>query len=247
MHYCVQHEGPGVRARAPWSPPPARTLLHSPAATFRLPVHSLNEEPHVLKIGLTGNIASGKSSVARVWEELGATVIDADKLARQAVEPGTPALEAIAEEWGEKVLDEQGGLDRAALREIVFRDPKARARLEEIVHPAVRALRDEEYRRAEEQGDGIVVADIPLLFEAGLVGEFDVVVLVDAPEEVRQERLVRDRALDPEEARSMIAAQMPSELKRARADIVIENTGTLTELNERARDVWRQLQERAGA
>ncbi len=200
----------------------------------------------MLKAGLTGNIASGKSSVARVWETLGATVIDADVLARRAVEPGTPALQAIVQEWGTGVLDEQGGLDRGVLREIVFRDPQARERLEEIVHPAVRALRDEEYRRLEQRGEKIVVADIPLLFEAGLVGEFDLVVLVDAPAEARQERLVRGRGLDPEEARRMIAAQMPAELKHARADIVIENTGSLAELEERAREVWREIEMRAG-
>jgi dephospho-CoA kinase len=199
----------------------------------------------VLKVGLTGNIASGKSSVARLWQQLGATVIDADLLARQAVEPGTPALEAITQEWGSRMRDEQGALDRAALREIVFRDPDARERLEQIVHPAVRALRDAEYRDAEERGERIVVADIPLLFEAGLVGEFDVVVLVDAPEAVREERLVRDRGLEREEARRMIAAQMPSELKRARANLVIENSGTRDELEARAREAWQALLERA--
>ncbi|MBA2245539.1 MAG: dephospho-CoA kinase [Gemmatimonadetes bacterium] len=199
----------------------------------------------MLKVGLTGNIASGKSSVARLWQQLGATVIDADLLARQAVEPGTPALEAITQEWGSRMRDEQGALDRAALREIVFRDPDARERLEQIVHPAVRALRDAEYRDAEERGERIVVADIPLLFEAGLVGEFDVVVLVDAPEAVREERLVRDRGLEREEARRMIAAQMPSELKRARANLVIENRGTRDELEARAREAWQALLERA--
>ncbi|MDQ3605585.1 MAG: dephospho-CoA kinase [Gemmatimonadota bacterium] len=199
----------------------------------------------MLKVGLTGNIASGKSSVARLWQQLGATVIDADLLARQAVEPGTPALEAITQEWGSRMRDEQGALDRAALREIVFRDPDARERLEQIVHPAVRALRDAEYRDAEERGERIVVADIPLLFEAGLVGEFDVVVLVDAPEAVREERLVRDRGLEREEARRMIAAQMPSELKRARANLVIENSGTRDELEARAREAWQALLERA--
>ncbi|CAN5907561.1 dephospho-CoA kinase [soil metagenome] len=199
----------------------------------------------MLKVGLTGNIASGKSSVARLWQQLGATVIDADLLARQAVEPGTPALEAITQEWGSRMRDEQGALDRAALREIVFRDPDARERLEQIVHPAVRALRDAEYRDAEERGERIVVADIPLLFEAGLVGEFDVVVLVDAPEAVREERLVRDRGLEREEARRMIAAQMPSELKRARANLVIENRGTRDELEAWAREAWQALLERA--
>ena len=199
----------------------------------------------MLKVGLTGNIAAGKSTVARIWRSLDATVVDADLLARQAVEPGTPALALIAEEWGDAVVEAGGGLDRAALRRIVFADPGARERLEEIVHPAVAALRDDAYRAAEERGERVVVADIPLLFEAGLVDDFDAVVLVDAPEEVRLARLVGDRGMDPAEARQMIAAQMPSELKQARADYVIPNTGGLLELERRAREVWNELQRRA--
>ena len=199
----------------------------------------------MLKVGLTGNIAAGKSAVADVWRSLGATVIDADELARRAVDPGTPAHAAIAAEWGEEVVEPDGGLDRAALRRIVFADPDARERLEEIVHPAVADLRSEEYREAEERGERVVVADIPLLFEVGMVDEFDVVVLVDAPEETRLMRLVGDRGLDADEARRMMAAQMPSELKRARADVVIENTGSLGDLERRAREVWEELQRRA--
>lgn len=199
----------------------------------------------MLRVGLTGNIAAGKSTVADVWRRLGATVVDADQLARRAVEPGTPALAAIARAWPEVVGD--GGLDRAALRGIAFADPAARARLEEIVHPAVAALRDEAYREARSRGERLAVADVPLLFEAGLADEFDVVVLVDAPEEVRLRRLVRDRGLDEAEARRMIAAQMPSELKHARADHVLPNTGTLGDLEDRARALWRRLEEQAAA
>jgi dephospho-CoA kinase len=201
----------------------------------------------MLKVGLTGNIAAGKSTVADVWRGLGATVIDADELARRAVDPGTPALDAITREWGTEVVDAGGELDRAALRRIVFSDPEARERLEQIVHPAVAGLRDELYREAEARGERLVVADIPLLFEVGLVDEFDVVVLVDAPEEARLVRLVGDRAMDPEDARRMIAAQMPAELKRARADFVIVNTGTLGEVRRRAREVWDALRRRAEA
>jgi dephospho-CoA kinase len=198
----------------------------------------------VLRVGLTGNIAAGKSTVAEVWRRMGATVADADELARRAVEPGSPALAAIAEAWGPAVV-RGGELDRAALRRIVFANPDARARLEAIVHPAVAALRDDVYREAEARGETVAVADIPLLFEAGLAEDFDVVVLVEAPEEVRLERLVRDRGLDPEEARRMIAAQMPSELKHARADHVIPNTGTTGDLEDRARTLWRTLAARA--
>jgi dephospho-CoA kinase len=195
----------------------------------------------VLKVGLTGNIASGKSSVARVWERLGAWIIDADQLAREAVEPGTDALRHIVDEWGTEVLDQTGALNRAALRDIVFHDPEARSRLEAIVHPAVGALRDQEYRRALDAGAPLVVADIPLLFEVGMEDEFDAVVLVDAPEPVRHERLVRDRGLTSDDAQRMIAAQMPAEKKRERADIVIPNMGSFTELEEHAQSVWRQL------
>lgn len=199
----------------------------------------------MLKVGLTGNIAAGKSTVAKTWQDLGGTVVDADQLAREAVEPGTPALREIGRVWGSSVLDSSGTLDRAALRRIVFSDPEARARLEAIVHPAVSALREREYIRARARGERIVVADIPLLFEVGLENEFDVVVLVDAPESVREERLVRDRGLSSEEARRMIAAQMPSATKRPRADYVIENTGTPEEMRRRAADVWGELQLRA--
>jgi dephospho-CoA kinase len=201
----------------------------------------------MLKVGLTGNIAAGKSTVASAWRELGATVIDADELSRQAVEPGTPAHAAIAAEWGTWVLEEGGALDRAALRQIVFADPDARARLESIVHPAVAALRDESYRQADERGQPLVVADVPLLFEVGIADEFDVVVLVDAPEETRLMRLVGDRGLEPDEARRIMAAQMPAELKRARADVVIENTRSLADLQRRAREVWEGLVRRAEA
>ena len=200
----------------------------------------------MLKVGLTGNIAAGKSAVSAVWRELGATVIDADVLARRVVEPGMPAHAAIAREWGDDVLENDGALDRAALRRIVFADPEARERLESIVHPAIRALREEHYQEAQERGERVVVADIPLLFEVGLADEFDVVVLVDAPEETRLMRLVGDRGIAPDEARRMIAAQIPAELKRARAVVVIANVGSLADLERRAREVWDDLQRRAG-
>lgn len=200
----------------------------------------------MLKVGLTGNVASGKSTVARIWRSLGAPIIDADELARRAVEPGSPALAEIVHRWGPQVLGPSGDLDRTVLRRIVFTDPAEREQLESIIHPAVAALRDEAYRLHASRGEPVVVADIPLLFEAGLQDQFDVIVLVDAPETVRLERMVRDRGMDPEEARSVIRAQMPAELKRARADRVIENTGTLPELGNRAIMVWRELRALAG-
>jgi dephospho-CoA kinase len=200
----------------------------------------------LLNVGLTGNIASGKSTVARVWEALGATVVDADKLARRAVERGTLGLARIEAEWGTGVLTPQGELDRAKLREIVFRDPAAKARLEAIVHPEVARLRDAAYREAEARGERLVVADVPLLFEVGLEDEFDVVVLVEAPEELRIERLVRDRGLETEAAQRMIAAQMPNEQKRGRAHVVITNTGAVADVEAQAGEVWKRLEEQAG-
>ena len=199
----------------------------------------------MLKVGLTGNIASGKSAVAEVWRSLGANVVDADELARRAVEPGSEGLRRIVERWGERVLDPSGALDRAALRDIVFRDPEARAELEAIIHPRVAALRDEEVAAVERAGERIVVADIPLLFEVGLDDEFDLVVLVDASPSLRRERIVRQRGLSPAEAERMIAAQMPSHDKRPRADIIIDNDASLDELRSRAREVWERIRTRA--
>jgi len=199
----------------------------------------------VLKVGLTGNVASGKSSVARVWRGLGANVVDADLLARDAVAPGTPGLRRIAEAWGEEILDADGALDRAAMREIVFRDERARQRLEAIVHPEVARLRDEAFAAAEREGAPVVVADVPLLFEAGLADEFDVVVLVDAPESLRLERMVGDRGLDGAAARRIIAAQMPAERKRDRADLVIDNAGSVESLESAAREAWVWIQRRS--
>jgi len=196
----------------------------------------------VLVVGLTGNIASGKSTVARLLSERGATIIDADILARRTVDPGTPAHAAIVARWGTSVVSADGTVDREALRRIVFKTPDELEALNDIVHPHVRALRDELIEQARERGDQIVVCDIPLLFERGLVEEFDRIVLVDAPREVRLERLVRERKLEHADAMDMITAQMPSELKRARANYVIDNTSTLQVLSERVEEMWSALQ-----
>lgn len=199
----------------------------------------------MLKIALTGNIAAGKSTVAEMWRDLGATVIEADELARRAVEPGTSALRRIVETWGPGILLPSGELDRAALRDIVFRDAAERARLEAIVHPEVYRLREIELERAEREGADLVVSDIPLLFEVGLEPKFDVVVLVDAPATVRKDRLTKLRGIDPLEADRMIASQLPSEVKRPKADFIIDNVGTLDDLRAEARRVWSILAARA--
>jgi len=199
------------------------------------------------KVALTGNIASGKSAVARVWKESGARVVEADALARMAVVPGSPGLQRIVERWGDTVLQPSGELDRGALRAVIFRDPEERRVLESIVHPEVSRLRDEACREAEAAGASLIVADIPLLFEVGLEGDFDTVVLVDAPEDLRLERLVRDRGLAPEEARRMIDSQWPSQPKRAAADFVIDNAGSLATLEDLAREVWADLNARVAS
>jgi dephospho-CoA kinase len=195
----------------------------------------------MILIGLTGNIASGKSEVARMLAERGATLIDADVLAREAVEPDTQALKDIVKRWGKDVLKSDGSLDRGALRQIVFADQSELDALNRIVHPGVTRLRDREIAKARERGDDLVVCVIPLLFERNLVEEFDAIVLVDAPRPVRLERLVRTRGLDETDAMNMIVSQMPAELKRARADYVIENSGSLEDLERDVDELWSSL------
>lgn len=195
----------------------------------------------MLLIALTGNVASGKTEVARIFADLGATVIDADELAREAVVPGSTALQAIVARWGDRVLNTDGTLNRAALRAIVFANERDRADLNAIVHPEVRRLRDQLVREARTRGDTVVVSAIPLLYETGMEGEFDRVILVDAPEEVRRSRLVRRRGLSEAEARRMMAAQMPPADKRHRADVVIENDADLKALRRAVERVWKDL------
>ncbi len=192
----------------------------------------------MLVVGLTGNIGSGKSTVAGILEARGVPLIDADLLAREAVAPGAPALAAIAERFGRSVLTPAGALDRAALRAIVFANPADRASLDAIVHPAVKALRDARLADLRARRAPVVVCDIPLLFETGLDREVDVTVLVDAPLDVRLARILRNRGLSRDEALAMAAAQLPAEDKRARADYVIENDGSIEELRERVNAVW---------
>jgi dephospho-CoA kinase len=201
----------------------------------------------MLLVGLTGNIASGKSTVARLFSERGATVIDSDVLARRAVEVGTPAYEEIVKRWGKDVLSSDGNLDRAALRHRVFKSQEELEELNSIVHPEVNRLRQRLVEEARRRGDRVVVCDIPLLFERRLADEFDRIVLVDAPRPTRLERLVRERGLRETEAMDMIAAQMPAELKRARADFVIDNTATLVSLESRVSEVWTALEQEARA
>jgi dephospho-CoA kinase len=192
-------------------------------------------------IGLTGNIASGKSTVAELFADRGATIIDADVLAREAVMKGSPALELIVARWGRQILDADGNLDRAALRHRVFEDQSELDALNAIVHPEVGRRRAEEVAAARTRGDRVVVCVIPLLFERHLADDFDTIVLVDAPRTIRLERIVRDRGIDEAEAMKMIAAQMPADLKRARADYVIENAGSREDVEAEVDRVWQEI------
>ena len=199
----------------------------------------------MLLVGLTGNIAGGKTEVSKLLGDLGATIIDSDVLAREVVEPGTPALEAIVRNWGSSVLAPDGTLDREALRNNVFQDPDELQELNEIVHPEIEKRRDAAIAEARERGDSVVVCVIPLLFEKHMVEDFDKVVLVDAPRPLRFERLQKKRGIEEAEALRMIAAQMPAELKKARADYCIDNTSSMEDLRKQVEALWEDLQREA--
>ncbi|WP_120519932.1 dephospho-CoA kinase [Arthrobacter celericrescens] len=190
----------------------------------------------MLKIGLTGGIASGKSLVAQRFRELGAVLVDADVIAREVVEPGTEGLRRIVDAFGPDIVDPDGGLDRARLGGIVFADPARREVLNGIVHPLVRA-RAAELLEAASPGD-IVVQDIPLLVETGQGSSFHLVVVVDAPEELRVERMTGRRGMAEAEARSRIAAQATREERLAAADVVLENAGTREDIVARVDRLW---------
>lgn len=198
----------------------------------------------MLRVGLTGGIGSGKSEVARRLASCGAVLIDADVLAREVVASGTAGFARVVAEFGAGVVRD-GALDRAALARLVFADPAARRRLEAIVHPVVRA-RTEEIAAAAPAG-AVVVNDVPLLVESGLQRTFDVVVVVDVPPRVQRERLVRLRGMDPAEADARIAAQASRADRLAAADLVVDNSGTLDELDHRVRTIWADLHARAGS
>ena len=199
----------------------------------------------MIKVALTGNVASGKSTVAGIWSDAGIPVIRADDLAREVVAAGSGGLATVVEEFGEDVLREDGTLDRIRLRNRIFRDSGARVRLERILHPLIGRLRDDWVDRQEEQGISLVVAEIPLLYEAGLERDYDIVVLVVAPREERLRRLREDRGFDDEEASRMMAAQIPAAEKLRKADFVLENGGPREELEIRSLALLDLLRARA--
>jgi dephospho-CoA kinase len=194
-----------------------------------------------MRVGLTGGIASGKSTVSTMLSELGATVIDADQLAREVVASGTPGLARVVAALGAEVLGPDGELDRPAVGRIVFADEAKRKVLEGIVHPLV-FERYAELEQAAPEG-AVVVHDIPLLAESGRADTFDAVIVVEAPAEVQVERMLRDRGWSREDAQARIAAQATPEQRRAIATHVIENTGTLEDLRRRVAEVFEELLE----
>jgi dephospho-CoA kinase len=193
--------------------------------------------PDVLRIGLTGGIGSGKSTVSRLLADRGAVIVDADVIAREVVEPGTPGLAAVVDAFGPGVLAADGSLDRPALAAVVFTDPEARRRLDGIVHPLVRARATAVAAAAPP--DAVVVHDVPLLVETGQAGAYDLVLVVEADAETRLARLVQ-RGLTAEDARARMAAQATDEQRRAVADVVLDNGGTEDELAAQVDRLWRE-------
>jgi dephospho-CoA kinase len=196
-----------------------------------------------VRVGLTGGVASGKSTVSAILSELGAVVIDADAIAREVVARGTPGLAAVVAEFGDGLLTPDGELDRPAMGALVFNDPAARKRLEAIIHPLVHR-RSAELEAAAPPG-AVVVHDIPLLAEVGRAGSFDAVIVVDAPAELQISRMVQDRGWTREDAASRIAAQASRERRLAIATHVIDNTGSLAGLRAQVERIYAALAELA--
>lgn len=193
----------------------------------------------MVKVGLTGGIGAGKSEVSRLLASYGAVVVDADKIAREVVEPGTPGLAAVVEEFGSGVLAPDGTLDRPKLGRIVFSDPEKLKALNAIVHPLVGARSAE--LEASAGPDAVVVHDVPLLTENGLAPLYDLVVVVDAAPQTQLDRLVRLRGMPKDEATSRMGAQATREQRLAVADLVIDNDGPLEALEPQVRAVWERL------
>jgi len=195
----------------------------------------------VLKVGLTGGIGSGKSTVSRLLAEHGAVVVDADAIAREVVAVGTPGLAAVVAEFGSEVLLPDGALDRERLGRLVFGDPARLAALNAVVHPLVAARMDEVERQAVADGAAVVVHDVPLLAENGLKDLYDTVVVVDCPVETQLGRLVEQRGMAEADAKARIAAQATREQRLAVADHVIRNDGSLTDLERAVSALWERL------
>lgn len=198
------------------------------------------------RVGLTGTVAAGKSTVAGHLAERGATVIDADELAREIVRPGSPAYARIREAFGKGVIAPDGTIDRSALRDAAFADNRARERLEEISHAGIRELRARRIAEAAAAGVRVIVEEVPLLFEVGLEDDYDMIVVVDAPREMREARTLGSRGWTAEEFAAIDAAQLAAAEKRRRADRVLDNRGDPAELDDAARRLWREILRAAG-
>jgi dephospho-CoA kinase len=199
----------------------------------------------MLVVGLTGGICSGKSTVAGMFEKLGAVVLDADQIAHELQAPGQPLFETIVQAFGREVVGEDGRIDRKRLGAIVFADPQARVRLEEIMHPAIIAECERRIQQSAAHGAAVCLLDAALLIESGRQGRFDAIILVEASEAIRLDRLMAQRRLSRDEAMQRIRSQMPREEKRRHAHFVIENEGLLEETARRVKGVWGQLQVRS--
>ena len=199
----------------------------------------------MLTIALTGNVASGKTLVTNIWAEAGVPVVRADELAREAVAPGTDGLARVIQRFGPDYLREDGSLDRAKVRDRVFRSAEELRALESILHPLIGTLRQDWISTRRKEGATLAVVEIPLLFEVGLEGDFEVIVLVVAPSKERLRRLMEDRGLEREEASRMMAAQLPTPEKRSNSDYVLENAGTVDDLRIRSLALLDLLKARA--
>lgn len=199
------------------------------------------EHKSMLIVGLTGGIASGKSTVGRIFRDQGVSVICADDLARKVVEPGSPGLEEIEKAFGRGVLDAHGRLDRAAMAQIVFQDPRARNLLESIVHPAVVKEKERILKELENAGHDIAVVDVPLLYESSWKGNFDLIIVTYAPRKVQEQRLVLRDNMSHEEALARLDAQMDIEEKKRLADRVIDNTGDPEETRRQVENLLKEL------
>jgi len=195
-----------------------------------------------LLVGLTGGIASGKSTIAAMLAERGAVIVDADQLAREAVEPGSDGLDRIRRRFGADIASDEGVLDRERLGSLVFSDPTARNDLNAIVHPAVRALAETKFRLAREADpDAVIVYDVPLLTETGIADQFDLVVVADAPADLRVERLIELRGHSREDAERRVSSQASDAQRRQIADVIIDTSGSREDTETAVAELWDRL------
>ena len=196
-----------------------------------------------LRVGLTGGIASGKSTVAEMLRQLGAVVIDTDQIAREVVQPGSPALQSLRERYGESILDDDGSLRREQLGEIVFASPAEKKWLEQLLHPLIKARADELAQQASEQGAAVVVFDVPLLLESGWDKNVDQVWVVHVPPAVQRQRLTLRDGFSESAVSARLAAQWPIDKKAQQADLVIDNAGTLDQTRRQVERAWQAVRQ----